>query len=275
MATVKCIKIDSKNEVLRYENLDAREVSKHYREEKVIRNASCNNAETVVIYFDDSTIEDPKEIPRHGIFLWAEALQTRFKKKNYTESKCLILPIIGDAIIVSYVENIVDGEGTGAYTAIDTTIAVETAERLVVNYSSGVETFLPEFTCIVVESVSQPGYEVLLRLENEGGPQTELDKPIRCLSSQVVTFALAGRELIVMTGRISSLDEKVHVGIYESDRSDMRCAGACTLAANKISGWVKNRLEDFFFNRIITEPFMDELNFRRSMDETHRLLGID
>lgn len=278
MATVKCITIDSKNETLRYEHLDAREVSSRYRHDEILLKPNKSNNETVVLNFDDLTIEDPKQIPRHGFILWSQALRPRFKKKTYADSRCGVYPVIGDAVLVSYAK-----DGDDGYTAVDTKVTLEDAARLIVHYTNGAEEHLPEFTCMVTKCSSQPGYEILLRLENEGlprwdnlsGPLAELDKPIQSLSPQVINFSFAGRDLTIMTGRILSLDEKVQVGIYESDRADMRCVGACTLAASKISEWVKNRLSDFYFNRIIAEPFVSELNFRQSMDEMHRSLGID
>lgn len=274
MTTVKGIQIDSKNKVLKYENIDKADLHRRYLNEVILRKANSTSNQTVALYYDDSTIMDLKDYPRHGFFLWPEALQSRYNNKNYSDLKSIVQPIIGHAIIVNYEESISDKKPKRRYTAVDTTVTLEEAARLVVEYTSGIETFLPEFTCMIAENTEQSGLEIMLRLENEGGPQTDLDRPIKNLSPQLVNFSLGGREITIMTGRISDLNEKVHIGIYESNRADMRCVGACTLAADKIPGWVKNRLEDFFFN-VITKPLSDELNFQASMHEMHTRLEID
>lgn len=280
MATVKCIKIDTKNKEIRYENMDSMEVSRRYKEEIKLITANQTYAETSVICFDDLTIDDPKNIPHHGFFLWLEAFHARYKNKVFGGSNCPANPIIGDAVVMSFKPEVVHGKPTGRHTVVDTSVSLEAASRLVIGYNNGVEYFLPEFTCMLNECDSEPysvpSYEIQLRLEGEfTNPQLLLDKRIQNLSPQIVTFSLYNQEIMIVTGRISNLEEKVHVAIYETHRADMRCIGACTLAANKIPGWVKGRLEDFFRNHIIVKPFLEDFNFRQYMDDLHRELGID
>lgn len=280
MATVKCIKIDTKNKEVRYEYLDSMEVSRRYKYEFKLVTANQTYAETSVICTDDLTIDDPKNIPHHGFFLWLEAFQSRYKNKKFGGSNCPANPIIGDAVVMSFKPEVIHGKPTGGHTVVDTTISLETAGRLVIGYNNGVEYFLPEFTCMLNERESEPYstpcYEILLRLEGEfTNSQLLLDKRIECLSPQIVTFSLHNQEIMIVTGRISNLDEKVHVAIYEAHRADMRCIGACTLAANKIPSWVKGRLEDFFYNHIIVKPFMEDLTARQQWEDLHRELGID
>lgn len=276
MATVKCIKIDTKNKEVRYEYLDSVEVGRRYKYEFKLVTANQTYPETSVICTDDTTIDDPKNIPHHGFFLWLEAFQSRYKNKKFNESRCPANPIVGDAVVMSFKPEVVQGKPTGRHTVVDTSLSLEAVARLVIGYNNGVEVFLPEFICMLSECSSEPGYEIKLRLDDEdSNPQRFLDAPIQHLNSQVVTFSLHNQEIMIVTGRVTNLEEKVHVAIYEASRADMRCIGACTLVANKIPSWVKGRLQDFFYNHIIVKPFMEELNAKQHWEDLHRELGID
>ena len=288
MPVVKCIKIDSKNKNLNYVDLDI-PVSEGYDfhpmgYKEAVGIGGCAKytlGRSIIVYHEDGSIEDPKKIPNYGFWLWSDML-----KKEYVDIKALgyrgsVESIYGDALIVSYAEERKNGRKNGQLVGrahpIDSTLTLEEASRLVGKYTNGIEDELPDFTCLVSEGFSQPGYEILLRLENEElfPFGLGLSQPIRNLTPQILTFTFCKKEITVMTGKITDLNDKVQVSIFESGRADLRCLASCTLAANKIPGWVNGRLKDYYFNLLVTEPFLEELNGKRSFEAMERELGID
>ncbi len=285
MPNVKCIKIDSKNETVTYVNVEIEVQGSRlnnplgYEEGYMVYCAKHNRTESIVMYFDDGTIDDPKKIPRHGFLYWSSALEPQCEKMNFSDYQGSCRAVIGDALIVTYKEEKKNGKRIGLSIPIDTTLSLENAARLVGKYNEGIESRLPDFTCLINERFSHPGYEILLRLENEeelGSLYDDvLDQPIRNLSPQILTFSFAYHEITVITGRIENLDEKVQISIFESDRADLRCLASCTLAANKIPAWVNGRLRDYYFNTLVAAPLNKKVGFAKSMEEMHQRLGID
>lgn len=259
---VKCIKIDAKNKSINYVNLEIEKEGRGraayplgYKKGYSIYHEKLKRNESVVIYFKDGSIDDPKKIPNYGFLYWSDALHGTNLDKKFEHHSASYQIVVGDALIVTYKDKRFKSKSTES-TPIDTKLSLKDAARLVPEYTNGIERKLPDFTCLINERFSQSGYEILLRLENEDEMNSimkELNEPIRNLSPQMLTFSFAYRELTIMTGKIYDLDDKVQVSIIESDRADLRCVAACTLAANKIPNWIKGRLRDYYFNALVAE----------------------
>lgn len=281
MPVVKCIKIDSKNKNLKYLDVDipiAEERSflpKGFKEGIGLGGSlKYTLGQSIFVYHWDATVDDPKKIPNYGCWLQTQALFTEFVQEYRGPFK----RIYGDALIVVYEKSKNEekyGQLVNRAYPIDSTLSLEEASRLVGKYTNGVEDHIPDFTCLVTESFAQRGFEISLRIENEEIFPSGLDRPIRNLTPQILTFTFCKQEITIITGKISNMGDKVQVSIFESGRADLRCIASCTLAANKIAGWVKGRLTDYYFNLLVAEPFFEDLAKKRSSEVKGQELGID
>jgi hypothetical protein len=209
------------------------------------------------MYYKEGSLSDPNDIPRFG-FHW----RTQDLNEAFDVESCSHTPVVGNGLIVGYKR---DGKNRTHKEPCDVELSLETVWKMVPEFNNGVLWKLPDFTCILNESFSSPGYEVLLRIENEGllygyREAYQLTKPVRMLSPQIINFEFSFHEVTIITGRIGAPEDNVRIVIFETDRTDLRQIAAVTLAARKIPQWIQNRLQDHFFEKMIAESFREKVS---------------
>jgi hypothetical protein len=268
---VKCIQIDAKNKEIKYvdceipieEGYGVKEPLGYKKAYVVFSDKSKKNVYTHICYKDGS-ITNPKDLPDYGFHYRSDVLSRRELDgiQTFDADEHSFTAIFGNAILASYKQKRTKDKGL-VRTPIDVDISLEDAHLLVGEFNNGIWWRIPEFTCMLNESFAYEGYELLLRMENEGflygHYAQELTKPIQTLNSQMITFEFNYHEVTIITGRIENLEQYVRVEIFESDRSDLRCIAAATMVANKVPSWIRDRLRAHFFEKLVKEPFVKKM----------------
>lgn len=272
VSMVKCIYIDSRNK-----SVTARMVRPAEGEDAWIRFPGFQKSRMIdfepgkaspleedkirhVLYYKEGFPQSAKEIPRTGFF-WRDPKDWSGGSFDVTTEDCTAL--VGNALVASYRAE----KGLRKMTPIDTTLTLEEVSRGVAEWNDGIYAKVPRFTCMLNKAFAETGYELLLRMENEAEmyglhPAYILTKPIRMLSPQIISFAFNYDEVIIVTGHIGSPGQKVRCEIFDSNRPDLRCIAAATLAAERLPHWVQDRLRNHFFEQLIAKPFNRRLESR-------------
>ncbi len=257
---VKCIRIDAVTKSIHYVDYEVpSEDFSHqlpdFQKRVFARDESARIEEKIshLLYYKEGRISDPRDLPRSGfLFRHGGDLKNEFNPliDHFTA-------VSGNALLVAY-ENPFNGREAPPIPC-DVQLSLDEVRRMIPEYTNGVLWKLPDFTCILNESFSERGYELLLRIEIDALLYTqymqEVTKPVRMLSPQIVNFAFQWNEITIITGKIESLEDKARVVIYEAGTSELKQVAACTLCSSKIPGWVQERLRDYFFEKMIALPF--------------------
>ncbi len=268
---VKCIYFDSLNKELRFEVRELPETTRYsdapgFEKAMVMdrgRQIKRRRFDTMVHY--RNPVFQAKDIPRYGL-LWRHETMEEKSQEPFNRDDHRYTLICGDALIVSY-DSTTKKNGEAAI-PVDVTMTLEEAEWHVGEWCEGILERLPDFSCILNESFSERGYEILLRVNNEGemyGMYAEdLTRPMRMLAPQIINFEYQFEEVTIITGFIDDPNKNTRVTILESGTSNLRTIAECTLAAHKIPKWIEARLQDFFFEKLVVARFNRKRSFQQS-----------
>lgn len=275
MTKVKCIYIDAKNQEVRFVEREIPvdtflEDIPGYQKGMIIRSPFFSDDNRTpgiehVLYYKEGVVYDPKDIPRYG-FLCRTSHTTDEPFDPFIDN---FTPICGNALLVSFNYDLKVGMRDKSKQAppVDTPLSLDDAHQIVPEFTNGILWKLPDFTCMLNKSFCERGYELLLRVENEDllhlHNHDQLTKPIQMHTSQIVSFAFNYYEVTIVTGRIESPEDKVRVVLYETERADLRQIAACILTAEKIPRWIQDRLQDFFFEKMVAERFLQKVHRQR------------
>lgn len=260
--SVKCIRIDSLNRRVYLDQVEVPVLREYHNSPAPFQKGMFlagydHKAKFHTVCYYKDIVESPKDLPRHGLLLrnieFDDNLDEAFDRDRHTYKA-----IAGNALIVSY--KVQGKKQDRKHIAIDTKFSVEQIQKLVGEWTLGVEFRLPDFECILQESFSDPGYELLLRVDNEvelyEKYSEELTKPIRHLNQQIITFTYQwDHEITIVSGKIKNPDDNVQVSILQSGRADLRAIAACTLKASKAPTWIRERLRNYFFESLVANKF--------------------
>lgn len=247
---VKCILVNSKDRKVEYVYCDITDSRPPTEFETSHSHPFWYNDLKVDHYFHYNSAS-PSMIsssrPKDKGYIWSTA-HYQEEPKELGELDTEFIEGFGDGLIVAYRES---KQGRRREHPIDIELPLEWVERRISEYTDGYNRQVPEFTCMFSPKFDEPDeYELLLRVENKERLgwhyDIRFDRPIKQLTSQILTFSLEYNEITIIIGKVQSQDQLTRVMIIRNDQADLSQVASITIAAHKAPSWIKNRLESFF-----------------------------